>query len=858
MDMSQHKKTTLSYAPLLFLLLVALALRMYKLNASFWLDEMWTHQLATGTWRETAAEMPYPLIYVLARVSIATLGDTEAATRVPMLIAGLLAIPVMYAVGKQIGGRTYGFIAAAFLVLSPAHVFVSQEARYYSIMVLCAAVSLYIAGRALSQNQRLLWFAFALMLPVGLLDTPTILGFFFAVGFCATVAAAVRTSRSLRQRALDIVAIASGFAAGFVVYIGTLMAIHGVRFYESKYFFLNKEHPEISESKEYVLGLGQYLEFLEYAMFRYVDFPYAFPLMLVLLALGSAWLIYRARATAVVIIGVLVVAPLPHMLVPVKHFYVHSYFTFVLPSIFLLAGGACMGVSESMAAWIGRNRQETIARPMFRIGRQALALVLASLFIISEIVGLNFHYTYRQPADDWRAVGSRMATEIMPGDVVIHVSNPFEGNADAWKYTAKLCVEFYVHRFVQHGRALLPTLTHYGTQDAAEIRRLVSRHPTSTVWIIDSQRHRDRAFEAELSSSFPRVGTYQFLHLYCVPAPASNQVICGGMEGEDTSTVVEELTNNGAAEIISGEDAWHNNSMKLYSPTTGAAMARFRVAYPKLEFANSRFETWREGLPMGWHLLESVGAIESKISPARQTGGLKFLSGAHRIALAQDLPSHPALSRAALTITARISATRPDAIGIAVQYRAAGEPKRVESLQKTVGAVQAVTLNLEVDDTIDPNSLVLELFKVGDTDAEGAVEHIDLHYVSRGPLLNPTSTYTLSFMAKIEELIPTEESKTFDYPGFAMLSGGAGKGLMLFPLKGTHGWERYVAQFVPGQTPLAGVTQLYFRAGIWDGTGVCYIDNVMLTEGPSLRAFVQGTKPPHHVDPSLQTATKAN
>ncbi|MGZ4847178.1 MAG: glycosyltransferase family 39 protein [Halobacteriota archaeon] len=56
---------------------------------------------------------------------------------------GVLAIPMIYAVGRQLFNEETGLVAAFILALSSFNIYYSQEVRMYSLIVLLALTSVY-------------------------------------------------------------------------------------------------------------------------------------------------------------------------------------------------------------------------------------------------------------------------------------------------------------------------------------------------------------------------------------------------------------------------------------------------------------------------------------------------------------------------------------------------------------------------------------------------------------------------------------------------------------------------------------------------------------------------------------------
>lgn len=93
-------------------------------------------------------------------------GISEAAVRLPSAIAGTLAIPALYGLGRALRGPRFGVIAAALLVVSPYAHWYAQDAKMYSLAVLLAIVGTWLLLVALRRGGAA-WGAYAATMAVG-------------------------------------------------------------------------------------------------------------------------------------------------------------------------------------------------------------------------------------------------------------------------------------------------------------------------------------------------------------------------------------------------------------------------------------------------------------------------------------------------------------------------------------------------------------------------------------------------------------------------------------------------------------------------------------------------------------------
>src|ERR1700679_700130 len=198
--------------PLLALTLLAAVLRFATLGEqSFWYDEAFTpvhvlHSSIAATWRAYVHhENTPPLWYAIAWLDSRIFGDGAFALRFPSAIFGVLTVPVVWALGSELAGRSAtarraAFFAAALVAVDPLFVWYSQEARAYALFVLCSALAMLCFARLLDEPTRGRAGAFALTGALALLSH------YFAVFLLVPMALWLLCDR--RSRSLAIAALA--------------------------------------------------------------------------------------------------------------------------------------------------------------------------------------------------------------------------------------------------------------------------------------------------------------------------------------------------------------------------------------------------------------------------------------------------------------------------------------------------------------------------------------------------------------------------------------------------------------------------------------------------------------------------
>jgi hypothetical protein len=156
----------------LLLLVLAAGLRLWKLDTlSLWVDEGFTYFVAYKPLAElvtfAAREEPHPpLYYIFMHLWILVSGTSEYILRFPSAAAGVLAIAAILQLGRRIATPTASMLGALLLTLNPLHIWISQEARVYSILVAVIICSFTVLIWAWRSNKPAHWALYSLLLIV--------------------------------------------------------------------------------------------------------------------------------------------------------------------------------------------------------------------------------------------------------------------------------------------------------------------------------------------------------------------------------------------------------------------------------------------------------------------------------------------------------------------------------------------------------------------------------------------------------------------------------------------------------------------------------------------------------------------
>lgn len=141
---------------------LGLALRLYRLDADLWLDEitpiaeygrMSLFHIVTSY----VSSNNHLLNTLLVKGSVAVFGPREWAIRLPAVVFGTATVPAIYWLARSTLTRAASLAVALLLALSYHHVFFSQNARGYTAYLFFSLVATALLLRALRDDRQRDW-----------------------------------------------------------------------------------------------------------------------------------------------------------------------------------------------------------------------------------------------------------------------------------------------------------------------------------------------------------------------------------------------------------------------------------------------------------------------------------------------------------------------------------------------------------------------------------------------------------------------------------------------------------------------------------------------------------------------------
>lgn len=154
------------------LLLLGIGLRLIGLNTDLWMDEVFTlvSSVRPGygeIFGYYSSDNQHTLYSLLAKLSIDLFGEHAWSLRVPAFLFGVASIWAVARIGRLAFGVREALLAALLCAVSYHHIWFSQNARGYTILLFVALISTDCLLRGLKTGQWRYWLGYATAIALG-------------------------------------------------------------------------------------------------------------------------------------------------------------------------------------------------------------------------------------------------------------------------------------------------------------------------------------------------------------------------------------------------------------------------------------------------------------------------------------------------------------------------------------------------------------------------------------------------------------------------------------------------------------------------------------------------------------------
>jgi len=149
---------------LFFILLVGLALRLYRLGEMDFSGDEACSIVYSRVWHQLFTDNHPPLYYKILGYWINLFGETEFRARMLSALFSLGTVLMISKLGKVIFNRQVGLISAFIMAVTPIHIYYAQEARSYALMTFLFSIALYVFILIIYKEKKNLWGIFTILL----------------------------------------------------------------------------------------------------------------------------------------------------------------------------------------------------------------------------------------------------------------------------------------------------------------------------------------------------------------------------------------------------------------------------------------------------------------------------------------------------------------------------------------------------------------------------------------------------------------------------------------------------------------------------------------------------------------------
>jgi mannosyltransferase len=386
-------KSWMQYLWLFVIILFAAALRFYRLGEwSFWIDEIFTINHAVShfsTIELLLKNIPpsrnwIPISVIMDAQALNWGGINEWSARLAPAVIGILTIPILYFPTRKIFGPRIALISVLLLAVSPWHLFWSQNARFYTSLMLFYTLALFAFHFGLERNKPGYFIAFCVILYLASSERLTALFIFPVMAVYIAGLWGFRFERPPGLHLKTLLLMGSPVLAGGLIEAYSWIVKGESRFFgDFNWFFLYRNDDALR-----LLGN--------------ISFSMGVPLMVLALFSGLFLILKKDRAglwltTNAVIPLVVLVAATPFIFTKDRYVFMTLFSWMIL---------AAIGISELFTRIHGIHKWLAVG---------VLVLVLA------DAVGENLLYYRVNNGNraDWRAAFHLIQVQSQPDDLVV-------------------------------------------------------------------------------------------------------------------------------------------------------------------------------------------------------------------------------------------------------------------------------------------------------------------------------------------------------------------------------------------------------------------------------------------------------
>lgn len=387
------------------IVIIAFVLRIYHLGyESVWLDEVTSLLISQNRILSmleiTKGDVHPPLYYIILHF-FTLIGDTEFIIRLPSMIFGVLSTLAIFQVGKLNFDVKTGLFSAFLLSISIVHIYYSQEARMYSMVLFFSLICVYYFTKIIQDNERQDWIGLTIFT---ILNTYT---HYYTIFLTIPIIVSYVWIIALNCRTLRIKTL-----YGFIGYILALF----ISFLPSIFIFINQALGRVSGTPAW--GLNPTIDFYQKltVSFSNGDQTTLFYYFFFVIGLLTLFAYDHSKNQSIFFTLWWITPIVASFLLSSRMPFQYRYLIFILPAFLLL-------VSKGVV-WVGDYTSTLYNRKLFdKIELSVIVILICMLmFSATSASELNKYYTIDQKSD-WRDISIYLQNKTNDGDIIVPLPN---------------------------------------------------------------------------------------------------------------------------------------------------------------------------------------------------------------------------------------------------------------------------------------------------------------------------------------------------------------------------------------------------------------------------------------------------
>jgi hypothetical protein len=388
---------------------LALGLRLWRLNTDLWFDELLTLlNYVRMPFGFIIARLPdqnnHIVFSLLSHASVQVFGESAWAVRLPSVVLGVLSLWALFLLGRRILNTREALLTSALATVSYHHIWFSQNARGYMGLLFFSILATWIWVEARDRKDWRWWAGYVLAVALGMWTHLTMV---FVVAAHAIVFLAALTRSLVARSQVDTRTWLQPVIA-FLLAATVTLQLYALALPE----FLSVGLHEVSLESEWTNPWWVVTETIRNLQ---IGFSGAFVVLSGTIMVGLGWLgIWRRDWES----GALMVLP-PVLagttMLALGHNLWPRFFFFAMGFALLIAIHGAMSLPELLAQIL--KSRVAIVWPE-RLGRTA-GFILTSLLLVASAITVPRNYAH--PKQDYSGARDYVESQREPGDVVVAV-----------------------------------------------------------------------------------------------------------------------------------------------------------------------------------------------------------------------------------------------------------------------------------------------------------------------------------------------------------------------------------------------------------------------------------------------------